>query len=256
MIKTSSASEEVIHLWHFFAAVEWFIQSMNYESLRWLSSLSFSNAPWEMGQMSLPHFLHLSILFPPWISSAFANSEVFQPFNLMYVGKISHRLLTTKRFLTTFPINISLIQLQLIQYLMSSKNHHIPKYLGERKLNWEQWLVHDKFLAMFLSRWMNCSCQWRNYSVLLPDLRKEFEVPPYSQSVELGSQIELRCHPPQGKPKPRVSNCWANVQVHVGSTVSNQDIQLSVHFRPNYIWSPCRSIFLWFTITLCSTDGT
>ena len=141
---------------------------------------------------------------------------------------------------------------------MSSKNHHIPKYLGERKLNWEQWLVHDKFLAMFLSRWMNCSCQWRNYSVLLPDLRKEFEVPPYSQSVELGSQIELRCHPPQGKPKPRVSNCWANVQlqVHVGSTVSNQDIQLSVHFLPNYIWSPCMPIFLWFTITLCSTDGT
>ena len=42
--------------------------------------------------------------------------------------------------------------------------------------------------------------------VLLPDLRKEFEVPPYSQSVELGSQIELRCHPPQGKPKPRVSD--------------------------------------------------
>ena len=37
------------------------------------------------------------------------------------------------------------------------------------------------------------------------DLRKEFEVPPYSQSVELGSQIELRCHPPQGKPEPRVS---------------------------------------------------
>ena len=41
--------------------------------------------------------------------------------------------------------------------------------------------------------------------LLLSDLRKEFEVPPYSQKVELGSQIELRCHPPGGKPKPRVS---------------------------------------------------
>jgi hypothetical protein len=40
---------------------------------------------------------------------------------------------------------------------------------------------------------------------LISDLRKEFEVPPYSQKVELGSQIELRCHPPDGKPKPRVS---------------------------------------------------
>lgn len=39
-----------------------------------------------------------------------------------------------------------------------------------------------------------------------PDLRKEFEVPPYSQSVELRSQIELRCHPPKGVPKPRVRN--------------------------------------------------
>ena len=36
------------------------------------------------------------------------------------------------------------------------------------------------------------------------DLRKEFEVPPYSQTVELGSQIQLRCHPPPGKPEPRV----------------------------------------------------
>ena len=39
-----------------------------------------------------------------------------------------------------------------------------------------------------------------------PDLNKEFEVPPYSQSVTLGSQVELRCHPPNGQPRPRVSN--------------------------------------------------
>ena len=42
-------------------------------------------------------------------------------------------------------------------------------------------------------------------SILFPVLQKEFEVPPYSQPVELGSQIELRCHPPKGVPKPRVS---------------------------------------------------
>ena len=36
------------------------------------------------------------------------------------------------------------------------------------------------------------------------DLNKEFEVPPYSQSVQLGSQVEMRCHPPKGKPQPRV----------------------------------------------------
>lgn len=43
------------------------------------------------------------------------------------------------------------------------------------------------------------------FHLSLSDLRKEFEVPPYSQTVELGSQIELRCHPPVGKPRPRVS---------------------------------------------------
>ena len=36
------------------------------------------------------------------------------------------------------------------------------------------------------------------------DLNKIFEVPPYSQSVTLGKQVELRCHPPMGKPRPRV----------------------------------------------------
>ncbi len=35
-------------------------------------------------------------------------------------------------------------------------------------------------------------------------LNKEFEVPPYSQSVVLGQQVELRCHPPEGTPPPRV----------------------------------------------------
>jgi len=35
-------------------------------------------------------------------------------------------------------------------------------------------------------------------------LNKEFEVPPYSQSVTLGKQVEIRCHPPKGKPKPRI----------------------------------------------------
>ena len=36
------------------------------------------------------------------------------------------------------------------------------------------------------------------------DLNKVFEVPPYSQSVTLGKQVEIRCHPPKGKPRPRV----------------------------------------------------
>ena len=43
-----------------------------------------------------------------------------------------------------------------------------------------------------------------------PDLRKEFDTPPYSQQIELGSQAELRCHPPKGSPEARVSHWLKN----------------------------------------------
>ncbi len=36
------------------------------------------------------------------------------------------------------------------------------------------------------------------------DLRKQFEVPPYMQHVSAGSQVQMRCHPPKGKPSPTV----------------------------------------------------
>ena len=39
---------------------------------------------------------------------------------------------------------------------------------------------------------------------LFPDLKKHFEVPPYSQQVALGSQVQMRCHPPKGKPAPTI----------------------------------------------------
>jgi len=35
-------------------------------------------------------------------------------------------------------------------------------------------------------------------------LRKDFDTPPYSQQIELGSQAQLRCHPPKGSPAARV----------------------------------------------------
>ena len=39
---------------------------------------------------------------------------------------------------------------------------------------------------------------------IFPDLKKHFEVPPYSQQVALGSQVQMRCHPPKGKPAPTI----------------------------------------------------
>lgn len=43
-----------------------------------------------------------------------------------------------------------------------------------------------------------------------PDLRKEFDTPPYSQQIEVGSQTELRCHPPKGNPVAWVSHWLKN----------------------------------------------
>lgn len=39
---------------------------------------------------------------------------------------------------------------------------------------------------------------------VLADLKKQFDSPPYSQTVEIDRQTEMRCHPPQGVPPPRV----------------------------------------------------
>ena len=38
-------------------------------------------------------------------------------------------------------------------------------------------------------------------------MKRQFEVPPYSKQVSAGSQVEMRCHPPKGKPTPTVA--WA-----------------------------------------------
>ena len=40
--------------------------------------------------------------------------------------------------------------------------------------------------------------------VSLTVLRKDFVTPPYSQQIQLGSQAQLRCHPPKGNPAARV----------------------------------------------------
>ncbi|CAB4054857.1 UNC5 [Lepeophtheirus salmonis] len=42
-------------------------------------------------------------------------------------------------------------------------------------------------------------------SVSLARLSRDFETPPYSQSVERGGQLEIRCHPPNGNPPAKVA---------------------------------------------------
>ena len=43
-----------------------------------------------------------------------------------------------------------------------------------------------------------------SFVLFFPDLKKHFEVPPYSQQVSKGAQVEVRCHPPRGRPTPHV----------------------------------------------------
>ena len=59
-----------------------------------------------------------------------------------------------------------------------------------------------------MNSWLRGSCSnfWST------DLRKEFDTPPYSQQIEIGSQAEVRCHPPKGNPEARVSHWLKNGQ--------------------------------------------
>lgn len=51
-----------------------------------------------------------------------------------------------------------------------------------------------------------------------PDLRRDFDTPPYSQQIQVGGQAELRCHPPKGEPEARVTK-WLKdgVPIDTGS---------------------------------------
>ena len=35
-------------------------------------------------------------------------------------------------------------------------------------------------------------------------MKRHFETDPYSQQVARGQQVEMRCHPPRGRPKPTI----------------------------------------------------
>ena len=39
---------------------------------------------------------------------------------------------------------------------------------------------------------------------LISDLKRHFETDPYNQQVARGQQVQMRCHPPRGRPKPVV----------------------------------------------------
>ena len=55
-------------------------------------------------------------------------------------------------------------------------------------------------------------------------LRKDFVTPPYTQQIQLGSQAQLRCHPPKGNPAARVIH-WAKNGVEIDPASQTNFIQ-------------------------------
>ena len=60
-------------------------------------------------------------------------------------------------------------------------------------------------------------------------LRKDFDTPPYSQQIELGSQAQMRCHPPKGNPAPRVIHWLKNgVEINDANFIQSADGSLII----------------------------
>ena len=60
-------------------------------------------------------------------------------------------------------------------------------------------------------------------------MRKDFETPPYSTHIEVGSQAELRCHPPKGRPAARVVSWLRNGVPIESKTDTNFIVSSSGH---------------------------
>ena len=45
---------------------------------------------------------------------------------------------------------------------------------------------------------------WLTRVFPISDLKRHFETDPYSKQVARGQQVEMRCHPPRGRPKPAI----------------------------------------------------
>ena len=120
------------------------------------------------------------------------------------------RLDFAKNFHSGFRKQLPNVSLNPLGKYRESPHLKIPSGLWRRKLGLEQTFVNFQSCQRCKKKVGFYGGMITALFFLFSVLRKEFEVPPYSQSVELGSQIQLRCHPPKGVPKPRVRMmiCW------------------------------------------------
>ena len=68
-----------------------------------------------------------------------------------------------------------------------------------------------------------------SFIIFLSVLRKDFVTPPYSQQIQLGSQAQLRCHPPKGNPAARVIHWEKNgVEINDPNFIQSADGHLII----------------------------
>ena len=68
-----------------------------------------------------------------------------------------------------------------------------------------------------------------SFIIFLSVLRKDFVTPPYSQQIQLGSQAQLRCHPPKGNPAARVIHWEKNgVKINDANFIQSSDGHLII----------------------------
>ncbi|KDR22415.1 Netrin receptor UNC5C, partial [Zootermopsis nevadensis] len=68
----------------------------------------------------------------------------------------------------------------------------------------EEYFGKDKFKCECIAWSSRGQIRSQPAAVDVAYLKKQFDSPPYSQTVELDRQTEMRCHPPPGVPPPRV----------------------------------------------------
>lgn len=91
----------------------------------------------------------------------------------------------------------------------SSREDHVEPETGIRYTEASVEIKREQVEAYFPE--FHCACVAfsgkgsvvsRHALVSYAYLKKHFEVPPYSQQVSRGGQVEMRCHPPKGRPLP------------------------------------------------------
>lgn len=102
-------------------------------------------------------------------------------------------------------------QCNSVQEKPTQLEHHVEPESGVRYIEATLKINRDQVEEFFGD--FHCACMAvsgkgpkisRHALITYAYLRKQFETPPYSQQVAVGSSVQMRCLPPKGKPTPTI----------------------------------------------------